>query len=372
MKKNANIELLRIISMLMVTMLHALGKSGLLVDLSQIDSVSAINSGIGLPNAWAAWILEALSISAVNIFMLISGYFLINSEFKVKRLIEIILQIFIYTAGSFGAGLLLGVIDKKDVNTYSLLNNFLPVHMEVYWFMTVYVVIYICLPLISKGLNALNEKQHRLMLILLLVYECVIKSVLPFRLTTDSKGYTFLWYLVVFVAGAYFRKYGFKVLKSSGRGWALYFAAAACMLIENNVIRFVITRYGRLEELGTAALDYNNIFVFLEAVGIFAAFINAKPMKESIGKVICFLSPMALGVYLLQENFTFRYEWQKWFGLEGALKEPLYLMLLRVFGAVLAMYALGTAVDFIRRVYFEAAMNRSSGAKRRIPSKGKN
>ena len=353
MKKNANIELLRIISMLMVTMLHALGKSGLLVDLSKIDSVSAINSGIGLPNAWAAWILEALSISAVNIFMLISGYFLINSEFKIKRLIEIILQIFIYTAGSFGAGLLLGVIDKKDVSIYSLLNNFLPVHMEVYWFMTAYVVIYICLPLISKGLNALNEKQHRLMLILLLVYECVIKSVLPFRLTTDSKGYTFLWYLVVFVAGAYFRKYGFKVLKSSGRGWVLYFAAAACVVVESFGIRYVITRFGKLEELGTmAALEYNNIFVFLEAVGIFAAFINAKPMKESIGKVICFLSPMALGVYLLQENFTFRYEWQKWFGLEGALKEPLYLMLLRIFGAVLAMYALGTFVDFIRRVYF--------------------
>lgn len=358
MKKNANIELLRIISMLMVTMLHALGKSGLLVDISQLGSAGA--AGINPANAMAAWVLEALSISAVNIFMLISGYFLINSEFKIKRLAEIVLQILVYTAGSFGAGLLLGVIDKRDVSIYSLLNNFMPVHMEVYWFMTAYTVIYICLPLISKGINAMNEKQHRLMLILLLVYECVIKSLLPFRLTSDTKGYSFFWYLIVFTAGAYFRKYGFRLLNSRGKGLALYFGAAACVLTESFAIRFVITRFGKLEELGMmAALEYNNIFVFLEAVGIFAAFVNAKPMRESIGKVICFLSPMALGVYLLQENFTFRYEWQKWFALESSLTQPLYIMLLKVIGAVAAMYALGTAVDFVRRVYFEALMNPS-------------
>ena len=349
MKKNANIELLRIISMLMVTTLHALGKSGLLVDITNLKA------GVSPITAVSAWVLEALSISAVNIFMLISGYFLISSEFKIKRLIEIVLQIFIYTAGSFGAGLLLGIIGKEDLTVYNLLNNFLPVHMEVYWFMTAYVVIYICLPLISKGLNAISEKQHRIMLILLIVYECVIKSVLPFKLTTDSKGYSFLWYLIVFITGAYFRKYGFKVLNKSAKGWALYFGAAACVVAESFGIRYVITRFGILEEIGmTAALDYNNIFVFLEAVGIFVAFINAKPMKEKAGKIVCFLSPMALGVYLLQENFTFRYEWQKWFGLDKAINDPIYVMVGKLILAVIAMYALGTFVDFVRKTYFKA------------------
>jgi hypothetical protein len=77
-------------------------------------------------------------------------------------------------------------------------------------------------------------------------------------------------------------------------------------------------------------------------------------MKENVGKVICFLSPMALGVYLLQENFTFRYEWQKWFGLDKAINEPVYAMLGKLLLAVIAMYALGTFVDFIRKTYFEA------------------
>ena len=359
MKKNANIELLRIISMLMVTMLHALGKSDLLVNLSKMGGGAAALTGISPINAWIAWVLEVLSISAVNIFMLISGYFLINSEFKIKRLIEIVLQIVFYTAGSFGAGLLLGIIGKEDVNIYNILNNFLPVHMDVYWFMTAYVVIYMCLPLISKGLNAMTKKQHRTMLILLLVYECIIKSVLPVKLMTDTKGYTFFWYLIVFIAGAYFRKYGFKVFNTSGKGAALYFGSAALILAECYIIQAAISKTGRLSELGTAALDYNNIFVFAAAVGIFAAFVHAKPMNEKVGKVVCFLSPMALGVYLLQENLTFRYEWQGWFKLPGSLGDPFGIMLVKVIGAVLAMYVLGTAVDFVRKVYFDSIFRSS-------------
>ena len=57
--RNANMELLRIISMIMVTMLHALAKSDLLPTF--VMDVSF--------NGWIAWVLEVLSIGAVNIFI---------------------------------------------------------------------------------------------------------------------------------------------------------------------------------------------------------------------------------------------------------------------------------------------------------------
>ena len=70
-KRNANMDILRMISMMMVTMLHALTKSDLLPFMG--DEVSA--------NGWIAWTFEILSVPAVDIFMLISGYFLISSKF---------------------------------------------------------------------------------------------------------------------------------------------------------------------------------------------------------------------------------------------------------------------------------------------------
>ncbi|MCR4618522.1 MAG: acyltransferase family protein, partial [Lachnospiraceae bacterium] len=167
-------ELLRIISMIMVTMLHALAKSDLLPTF--VMDVSF--------NGWVAWILEVLSIGAVNIFMLISGYFLVNSEFKLKRLIELIFQTFFYSAVPFVVFLASGKLDPEEKGIYQLLNNFLPIHMDTYWFITAYVVVYMLSPVITKGLKAVTKKQLITVIVCLLIYECVLKSILPFRLTT--------------------------------------------------------------------------------------------------------------------------------------------------------------------------------------------
>ena len=110
-KRNANMDLLRIISMIMVTMLHALTKSDLLPFMGSEVTV----------NGWIAWIFEALSVAAVNIFMLISGYFLISSKFKVGRLVEIVLQTAFYTVGSFGFFLIFGKTTLISVPSPSLL-----------------------------------------------------------------------------------------------------------------------------------------------------------------------------------------------------------------------------------------------------------
>lgn len=75
--RNIGLDALRIISMMMVLALHYLGKGGLLE-----RNTSEIYNVIYL-------LLEALSIVAVNCFVLISGYFLCKSEFKLKKIFEI-------------------------------------------------------------------------------------------------------------------------------------------------------------------------------------------------------------------------------------------------------------------------------------------
>ena len=341
--RNANMELLRIISMIMVTMLHALAKSDLLQTFVLHVSL----------NGWIAWILEVLSVGAVNIFMLISGYFLVNSEFKLKRLIELLAQTFLYSTIPFIVFLASGKLTAEEKSIYSLLNNFLPIHMETYWFITAYVVVYMLSPIITKGLKAITKKQLITSIICLLIYECVFKSILPFRLTTDSKGYGFLWYIIMFLVGSYFRLFGFSFINKQFKGWILYFGGSSLILLGTLTIGKVIAATDRLAGLQNIFTEYNHIFALISAVGIFAAFIHMKSMNEKLGKVICFLSPMALGVYLLQESLVLRYEWQTWFKLPSSLELATPLFVLRVVAAVLGMYILGTTVDFIRRLIFK-------------------
>lgn len=343
-KRNANMDILRMISMMMVTMLHALTKSDLLPFMGNEVSV----------NGWTAWVLEALSVPAVDIFMLISGFFLISSRFKTGRMVELVLQTLFYSAGAFAVFLLLGKVSLAGMSSYDLLPHFLPIHMETYWFISAYVILYLLLPLIISGVHAMTQKQLQGVILWLLVFECVIKSILPVRLSMDTKGYSFLWYLTLFLAGAKIRLYGFQFVKTARRGRLLYIISTFLILAEIFIVSQIQLRTGRLKEMATVSLEYNHILVFLSAIGIFAAFLHGRPSGEKFGKLACMLSPCCLGVYLLQENLMMRYLWQDWFGLREAMGQAVPVFLFRVLGAVIVMFVLGICVDMLRLVLFRA------------------
>lgn len=341
-KRNANMDILRLISMMMVTMLHALTKSDLLPFMG--NEVSA--------NGWAAWVLEVFSVPAVNIFMLVSGYFLISSRFKIGRMVEIVLQTLFFSVGVFALFLLLGKVSLASMDSYDFLQYFLPIHMETYWFISAYVIIYLLLPLITSGVHAMTEKQLQGVILWLLVFECVIKSFLPVRLSMDTRGYSFLWYLTLFLMGARIRLYGFKIMKTAKRGWFLYIVSTFLILAEIFIVSQIQLRTGRLKEMTTVSLEYNHILVFFSAIGIFAAFLHAKPLGAKSGRLVCMLSPYCLGVYLLQESPMIRYLWQDWFGLREVMEQSTPVFLLRVLGAVVVMFVLGICVDMLRSVLF--------------------
>ncbi len=345
-KRNANMELLRIVTMLMVTVLHALGKGGLL------QPVTA-----ELPfGGWVTWFLECLSVCAVNVFMLLSGYYIVHAKWKLGRFFGIVFQTVFYSAIPYFLWLALGKVPVEERGIYNYLQAVLPVHMEVYWFITAYALLYLMAPVITAGINALEEKQLRIVILCLLTYECIFKTVLPVMLTTDTRGYKFDWYLIMFLIGAYFQKYGFRYLKTAGRGWIFYILSCVLSYAETIAMYIVKAKTGRLGDFSMHTLDYNQLFVVCASVGLFTAFLHAKPMKESIGKIICAISPMALGVYLLQETLVLRFTWQGWFGLRAELlNASLAEILLRVFCAVICMFALGIAVDACRRFLFHLA-----------------
>ena len=70
-ERNYGIDLLRIVSMLMVVVLHVLGQGGVL------KTSTPLSIGYSV-----AWILEIAAYCAVNCYALISGYVGVNSKFK--------------------------------------------------------------------------------------------------------------------------------------------------------------------------------------------------------------------------------------------------------------------------------------------------
>ena len=126
-KRLANIELLRIVAMGMVVMLHYLGKGNLLPNM---------NLAMGT-NGYVAWILESLAIVAVNVYVLISGYFLVEAEFKIGKIVKLILQVLFYTMLMTVFSLAVGIIDVSELGIYNLIVQLFPFQLEQYWFVGV-------------------------------------------------------------------------------------------------------------------------------------------------------------------------------------------------------------------------------------------
>lgn len=173
----ANLELLRCVAMLMVVALHYLGKGHLLPELTD----SSLGS-MGM----AAWLMESFCIVAVNVYMLISGYFLCTSSFKPSRLLQLWLQIWAYSLPFGLIGALTGVLREEVFDTHYLLTLLFPVTMGHYWFMTAYVFLYLLLPFVGAAVKKMSKQQLRLSLALLLAAFCIVKSVLPVRLEMDA------------------------------------------------------------------------------------------------------------------------------------------------------------------------------------------
>nr|MCR5719409.1 acyltransferase [Lachnospiraceae bacterium] len=83
-KRLANMELLRMLSMMFVVGLHFLGKGEFLTSPAEMTFTARDH---------VAWFAESFLVVAVNLYMLLSGYFVAEADFKVSRLVKTWLQV---------------------------------------------------------------------------------------------------------------------------------------------------------------------------------------------------------------------------------------------------------------------------------------
>ena len=364
--RQANLELLRCVAMMMVIVLHYLGKGNLLVSLKE---------GWLYPAESVAWLLESFCIVAVNVYMFISGYFLCTSSFKPSRLIQLWLQVWMYSVAFGLLGALTGVMEETAFDTHFLLTLFFPVAMEHYWFMTAYIFLYVLLPFLGMAVQRMTKRQLQIAALLLLIVFSLQKSVLPVRLETDRLGYDCLWYVCVFIAAAYVRRFGVPFLEKRGRGIALYVGCCLLIFCGTMILREVYLRTGRLERMIQMCMEYNHILPFLAAVGLFGAFRRLK-ISGKFAVFVCKIAPYTLGVYLLHENLGLRYTWQNWLGADSLLALRPYRsfynywgrvslesaggLLVHVVLAVACVFIVGILVDMMR-VFLVRTLDRGLG-----------
>lgn len=339
--RQANIELLRIVAMLMVVILHYLIKGGVAPSLAENTGVLNL----------IAWYLKAMCIVTINVYVLISGYFLLEAKWKISRLINLWFQTMFYSIGVPVVCFALGIGDVDKWGLYDWINVIFPVQMEHYWFITAYAVLYLFVPLLSTGVKQLTKSQHEIVIAGLLLIFSVPKTILPIAIPTDRNGYDFGWFLCLFVIAAYIRMYGIPFFNKKSRGFGVYFFAVTAIWLISMACGLLSRKGLALEHAMNMPYCYNHLLVLIAAVGLFYGFSYLRIPQGMMSNVICKISSYTLGVYLLHENLAIRTQWQFLAGIER-VKDG-FGIFPHMMATVIAVFVAGVLVDYVRDCIFK-------------------
>ncbi len=265
----SNIELLRFIAMLMILGLHA----------------NFLTFGGFYPNIapFERAFLEQLCIPAVNVFVLISGWFSIKPS--AKGFINLLFQVIFYYLSIFA---ILAALGKAQLSL-DFIKSAIIIGGD-YWFVTSYIVLYIVAPLLNRFIE--HSNKHQIVTFLIIFYSIqtyygwIFKDYEHF-----AYGYSAFSFIGLYVLARFLRLYGqdfkiFKLCKTTDLGFFLMITLLATII---NI---------GLSKKNIAAmnqLSYNNPLVILQAVFLLLAF--CKMSFKS--KFVNWLGGSAFAIYLI-------------------------------------------------------------------------
>lgn len=271
--RQSNIELLRIISIVMVVVVHLDGASlGLPIPSGDISAVT--------PRDWWRLVVESLTIIGVNCFTLISGYFGIRVSWK--GFLKFSATCMFYSLGIYLGLIMTGLLPFRPGDFCNAIMIF--THTDL-WYVPAYLGLYILSPILNAGLKHLTQRQYLSMLISFIAFNCYAGWF--WGASFNPNGYTLVQLIMMYLIGQYIGCY--PIFPQSCNRYtypAVYLAATLAISIQAVYC----------DPLRTFA--YNSPLVIISSVAFFQWFTTMKFDSRFINTI----AASAFAVYLFHKN----------------------------------------------------------------------
>ena len=193
--RNYGIDLLRIFSMINIINLHINLRTGMII---KPDNIKFKN----------IWRLETFSYFAVDCFGLISGIVGFN-KCKFSNLIYLWLISSFYSVSRH-----LYLFINNNIDLTRLVLSFFPIIIKFHWYVNAYFIMYLFLPFINHGIELLNVKSFRILVIFYIFFFSIYYIISALFTKPDFNfligGYSSSWLTILYIIGSYFGKYKLK------------------------------------------------------------------------------------------------------------------------------------------------------------------
>ena len=334
MYRNSSIELLRIISMVMI-MFHHFAYHG---------NFEWNYNEITIPHLWYNFILMGGKVG-VNIFVLISGFFLIeNTErlFQPKKLLKFWGQVVFYSITTYFLSIVLQ-INNFDIK--QIIKICFPITYPGWWFASTYFMLYLIHPFLNKLLHDLNKNVYQYLILLLVL----CWSIIPTLTTQLFESNSLLWFITLYVIAGYAKIYGFNERLKSKHYFFLFLIVLVCSYLVS--VSFLVLGTKR-NELAVHAIDFFGMERFPILLMAFFLFMTFAKLKIKYNKWINVIASATFGVYLIHDSSYIRYYiWWNIFKI-NQYQESLFLIPYSIL-VVFIIYVLCTGIEMVRKVLLE-------------------
>lgn len=329
MKRECNFEVLRTLSMFLIIIYHFCTHG--------IGSVFLFdnNDNVSLFNYIFCNALLVLSSTCVNLYVLISGYFLTYAEFKISRIVRTWILVCFY---SFVITLSFYIFSQESIGIIPIVKSFFPLSTDHYWFVTQYLGMLLLSPFLGILSRCINRQQY---VLLLIVYGFICLSLFhDFPLGKRyhvAHGNSVLFFCYLFFVSGYIRR--FVSIESSKN------------IVASIIIVFMVFLIWTLCE-GRYHLfwfDYNSMpFVF--SVLIFVLFTKIKLQSFRFARILAKIAPYTFAVYLIHDHLLVRdLLWTNLHLQVFCNKAYFSIILIGVCGSV---FTVGICLDWVRKALF--------------------
>ena len=338
-ERNLGIDLLRCVAMIMVVMLHLFNRAGAGSAIAGNETVKEL----AVP-------LRIFLAGCVNIYAIISGYVMLKSKFRLSKIIELWLQVFI-------TGVTLSIVSSLiipgSIPTSIWVRSFMPVTQKEFWYFSAYVGVFMLSPIVNKGILSLTRNQSLALLFgcfsLFSVGTIAGRTYIgdPFSM---GSGYSVIWLLVLYIMGACMKQSGF--LSKTKKSWlflALFVSYNLCWLIN-----WVLNLEGipeSIADLDGLLSNYVSPFLTVNAVLLLSLFSKIDIKNKIAQALIRFFAPLTFGVYIIHIHHAF------WRPLNGSFKFvrdiPDTAQLPFIIISAVVLFILFALIDFVRKIIFK-------------------
>lgn len=320
-ERNSGLDILRILAALMVVSEHMI----LYTDALELTA-SSLWGGVIL-------LIRCLDKVNVNLFILLSGYFLCEKNFKVSRIIYTIWDVQFYSVLSV---IFVFIIDNS-IEFKTIVKAFFPIISYNYWFASCYIGLLIIAPILNMIIHNLSSYQLCVAIILvyiaLMIYpDCYVK----YADYTFGNGRNVIWFIILYLVGGFLKKCDLKQ-DIINRHKFLIIAAGVSVLY--------ITKLLKIELINKIIFANNSPIILLLAVTVFEMFKNAAiNCSPKVNKILKIFSTSAFGIYLLHDGIMREYIWNYIRAFYDKPKTILYLIIL----FPIIIFLIGVCIDCIR------------------------